>query len=128
MTFVDKLWAGLCIALAFVIVAVILILVLGVSGCEAKMLDQWDIYSIERETSLSGSFFLGTGSIDSVEYFFTWQDRGDGGMILVKIRRTEAVIFESDEKPHLERWREENGYGVYRFYVPKGTVLREFKL
>lgn len=110
----------------------ILIALLGLFGCEGKWVarNTFLIYSIEKEQSVSGSFFLGSGSINSTMYFFMWRD-WDGGMKLVKTEHSVSTIYEDEENfPYVEVWY--NGWVEasykYKIHVPKGTVLKEYHL
>ena len=115
------------------IIIVLLSLVI-LAGCKPEIIRKWSqpMHSVERNSEISGSFVLGCGSIDQVEYFFAWIERQDGGLFLEKTRRDMSIVYEGDYKPHMERWGHGNdnvcNHTVYKLFVPTGTILREFKL
>ena len=107
-----------------------LLLVVVLMGCTDKLHYSTPIYSIERDSSIGGSFFLGIGSIEGVEYFFMWADSVHyDGLLLRKIGRARCLVYEGDESPRLEKWRlGKSGETMYKVYVPNDTIFKEFKL
>ncbi len=89
-----------------------------------------------------GSFFLGSGSVNSTEYYYYYASLPDGGKRMGKITAigSGAVIFEeerTDGEFEIRRWYAAGGLEFfyfkfpqenlfYKFRVPKGTVLNEF--
>jgi len=104
------------------------VLLFGLSSCEDKI-GSYNIYSIGRETSIEGSFFLGSGSLDSVSYFIAWKQYGEG-FKLIKANQDNSVIYEDNSvKPHIiYKINAFSGVTYYDIYVPTGTILKEFKL
>ena len=93
---------------------------------------------------MSGSFFLGTGSIGTTSYYYTYIEE-DRGFKLFKYRTNDTHIVETDGAPTFtynnyacpmprrdflfggNRTRINKEYNKV-FNVPPNTILREFKL
>lgn len=100
------------------------------------------IYSLHTGDKLSGSFFLGIGSINSNTQYVFYQDSGTGGAVLRKIPTEGTIIYQDEnEKPYLKSIRgyqydtktgkENTAYWDtlrYEFHVPSGTIMEEYKL
>ncbi len=96
-----------------------------------------DIVSIKQTSTITGSFFLGSGTIDSIDYYYFYFKSGDGYQ-LGKQPIENTVIIESDNiTPHIERTAGnffsntliEDLYGKSaKIYVPVGTILMKFNL
>ena len=110
-------------------VITLLLIIFLLAGCEWKLKDTFDIYSIERISSVEGSFILGCGSISGEEYFYAWRDK-EGGLSLAKMSRSGSIIYEDgDEYQYVEKWRSySSNHYKWKIHVPKGTILKEFKL
>ena len=87
----------------------------------------YNIVSIERDSSVSGSFFLGSGHIDSKMYYFFYHET-DKGYKLDKLEHDETYIIETDsETPHLDEIKEEQSWdSYYVLTVPTNTIVKEF--
>lgn len=103
------------------------------------------LISIEREQSMSGTFFIGSGTVKSDVYYFAYVDTSDG-MYLNKYPRYKTYIVEQDGEPKATTTMYECSRPVfawlkgmdkapkrtrakkYQLYVPKGTIIRDFKL
>jgi len=115
-----------------------------VSYCEETTTER-PIASINRGSQLTGSFFLGTGSIGSRSYYYTYI-KEDKGFMLTKYRTSTTHIVETDvgvpkitynnyacPKPFTSwllggtRMRNYTEWNKV-FHVPPNTILREFKL
>jgi hypothetical protein len=93
----------------------------------------YDIYSLKpTETltsgTLSGTFFIGTGSVHSEQYYFFYAKEGEGYR-LEKEEADSVLIVESDSmSPCLtckaDAWKSLE----YRMYVPVGTIEVEYNL
>lgn len=102
------------------------------------------IVSIERSQQTSGSFFLGTGNVNSTAYYFAYVNEKDG-LLLTRYRTDETFIVEGSGPPRVKSYDEHcyqwlksfllNDRYYYtkhnvkhQIYVPKNTILKEFKL
>ena len=89
-----------------------------------------DIMSIRRESEMEGSFFLGSGTIKDVQYYFYYQQTSLG-VKLGKVEATRSYVIETDEKtPSVWEIKEKNSYGkpYNTIYVPTGTITTTFIL
>ena len=107
--------------------------------------DTRNIVSIRTSDQIEGSFFIGSGYIGSTEYYVAFGERDDGGVERVRYRAARAAIYETDDRdPCVETVRLKMTYedswfkrkpfvrgtcsDTYRIYVPKGTIVAQFKL
>lgn len=98
------------------------------------------IVSIRTENQTEGSFFLGTGHVEGTSYYFYYADLGDNQYQLCQVPTNRTVIREADESPEIlikvktfdDGWKlwvfpiEQDA--AYVITVPKGTIIKEFKL
>src|SRR5690606_4972966 len=97
------------------------------------------IYSLRNDSSISGSFFLGSGSIDSTEYYYTFYKDKRGGYHRWKIPNYEATLFMDSNEPHAyyEKVTYECPWWIslpfkntkstkIDLHVPKGTIIEKF--
>jgi len=107
---------------------------------------QINIVSIRGNASGDGSFFLGCGIISSTRYYVYFEKMDDGGLIQKQVPADNAIIYEEKNcKPRIcwegrkyicsDKWLPEWYAPVSQelttkkhIYVPKGTVIQEFKL
>lgn len=117
-----------------------------------------NIYSLRSEEQVSGSFVIGSGTIDSREYYYFFRDHGDNAFIRGKVRASSTPIIEDDHQdPHLLQERRVVssfnpwfvGPGAYfrgedyylgrtegfrgqilrnTLIVPEGTIVQEFRV
>lgn len=131
------------------LVVAILILVVAFGGMiyvppTKIVLDKtYDIYALNDNVLVKGDRYYITA--DNKLTFFRDSDEEDGG-VLDSVSADKSIIFETDEQPRIEiykdvansKWKwvnyvfsEVNGIGrnyEYRLYVPKGTIVKEFKM
>ncbi|MFZ3068728.1 MAG: hypothetical protein WA052_00220 [Microgenomates group bacterium] len=92
------------------------------------------LHNLYEDATVSGGFFLGSGSIDETEYLFFNTVTEDGMIHPEKVEKyTEVYIVEGSGQPRLEiayyvpsdkwKWWINGGYeNVYIFYIPEGSV------
>lgn len=96
------------------------------------------VYSLKNQNDTEGSFFLGSGNIDQIEYYYYFY-RGKYGYDRGKLPINNVSIVETDtRKPELTQvyniydttnlllWAP-NPTEQYILYVPKNTIIRQFK-
>lgn len=99
------------------------------------------IKALKDGNTVSGSFFLGTGTVDGeIEYRFMSEEE-DGGLRMNTVSADDAVIYDTTDAPRVETYTYEFksrlvrllfGPGPllqdaeYRIYVPEGTVKYEY--
>jgi hypothetical protein len=97
------------------------------------------IHSISYRDRIEGAFFLGTGSIKGVDYYYFVRDTRFGNKIdRVPIRH--AYIVETEGQPYMEirttipksnfmrTMFPNRGYDHYVFYVPPGTIIQSYRI
>ena len=115
-------------------------------------LNQKDVYvsivSARNNSELSGSFFLGCGSINTEEYYVYFKQYKDGGVKRGMTVTYLCTIYEkNDVEPKIEwtevdkkcHWLGRFGFnwadiqkdcrkGDYRLIVPEGTIIEKFEI
>ncbi len=100
--------------------------------------------SLRSSGGIQGSFFLGSGSIESQQYYRYYEDSGDGGYTPCQLQiDSNVTVYEEDRKDAelVVTWtaydnRFIDGFVIqnldsntrYAFHVPRGSILQEFVL
>lgn len=142
----DMIHGALIAALFFGLFTVLT--VIGIESGELKLDHEeraYEIVSLKSKSEISGSFFLGTGSIDDREYYYTFAEVEEDRYKRVTIPSDNSIIEETDEKtPHVTKkyyvrdgvdwivpeWIDKGEVSKveYNIYVPKGTIIKEFSV
>lgn len=97
------------------------------------------ISSIKSNVDTEGRFFLGSGSIESVEYYYAFR-KTTRGFKRVKVPASRSYIVETDSRrpevvKHVNKCVDctviknaKEPLSFYTVYVPKGTIIRKFSL
>lgn len=96
------------------------------------------IISINDGTSKNGSFFLGTGTIKDISYYYMYLQSGKG-IIQYKVPTNKSVIFEDNDLVNhgiLKKYKAyktcEPSYCIsprkymHEIYIPKGSFIKQF--
>lgn len=92
---------------------------------------QTNLQAISTSSGTTGSFFLGTGSIDSTLYYVYYAKSADGSFRMDKIEADSVSIVESgSQEPALIRtcysppewWMKGCHKNTYRIIVPPGSI------
>lgn len=132
----------------------LMVMLMGFSGCrcdgDGTEVHSIEIISVNNISESRGSFFLGSGFIGGVEYFFMFHENGHGGISRIKIPVIGTNIIEKEVKKGLLKWVEhkrhsincsdndflQNKFGChltrvrkqFTLIVPKNTVIKRFKI
>lgn len=99
------------------------------------------IYSLKNQNDTSGDFFLGSGAIESTEYYYYFY-KGQNGYRRSKERVYDVSIQETDSRrPEIVKiiktysheksfikWTPQTHSENYIMYVPTNTIIRNFKV
>lgn len=114
------------------------------TDCE-EYVNSWNIVSVMRGKETSSSFILGTGGSHTVDRFYVYRQEAEG-LLFTTYNAHKTYVVEQDEQPKYKRidyvcpqpvydflWfssgNTKHNYGKYgTLYVPKNTILREYKL
>ena len=112
----------------------LLFMILPLVCDDIKVVQSVKIYSLYNNSEIKGKFILGSGSINQEEYYYFFTKK-DNAYYKEKVSNKTGII-ETDKTPKLEEttiypkiW-----YGQlfeirqYKLYVPKGTIIKEFKV
>ena len=122
----------------YIVILVVLMLMGLIIGCgeRGQTIEVYKIISLERQSSIEGSFFIGIGSISDRQYYFAYEERQANEYVLRRIPAfincgnhpgPATTIIESEEPPHVIKF--DNlvaSHPGYKIYVPFGTVIKEF--
>jgi hypothetical protein len=118
---------GLALLFGWMILCFAVLVVLTVTPPEEY---DYSILSLNDGSQISGSFILGSGSINQFPVFVTYQTLKNGGYRLITIRADQAEIREDatqgDCYVHEKLWVASGTYSV--IHVPKGTIIRQYNL
>lgn len=107
--------------------------------------NHWEIVSAVRDKTTSASFILGTGGINTIDKYYVYRQEPQG-LLLTTYNAKTTYVIEQDGQPAYERIDYVCPQPVYDFlwwssgnehrnvgregtlYVPRDTILREFKL
>lgn len=95
----------------------------------------FEIENLQDNNSVSGSFFIGTGSIDGVMKYVFYH-KVDGGFKMMQLDYKDTIIKYSNDLPRVEKLcnYSESNFGVsflrtiYVIYVPEGTIKQSYIL
>lgn len=93
-----------------------------------------ELASLFNDSETEGSFFLGCGSINEVEYLFAWaKDNETGGWKRVQVEAWCCRIFmDEEDEPYLVKNTRHlvanNNERYVSFHVPAGTIIRKYEL
>lgn len=101
------------------------------------------IVSLNKEKNISGSFVLGTGNISSTTYYYTYLDTKNG-YLLDEYRTSKTYIIENGENKVVshhyrcdmpiasfmrgKKLQSARKNRSHQLFVPKNTIIKEFKL
>ena len=114
-------------------------------GCisDEKVLKQIPVSSIFSERGIYGSFFLGSGTIESTDYYFYFIQLPDGGLRRIQIRTSMVTIYEGYDKPYMtwigwksitpDRYIEAcfeclSWSHKVKLYLPRNTIIKKFEI
>ena len=140
-TYQDTLFMAVSI-MTGIISAIFLLVVLINSFHDNTDKSEFSIVSLERQNEIYGSFFLGTGTIEEITYYYVYR-KTSIGLVFEKIPVNKfgyrVYIVETndisprfvdetycEEDPGFLNWNQECKH-TKKLIVPKGTVVREFK-
>ena len=132
----------LLFCIAFVMRSFALFLILILLGCSNRTY-KFELLSIDNDKELTGSFFIGTGAIETSEYYYMFiRNNNDRSIVRIKLDTYRVKIYEGYKEPYLKcvDWCDEefSFYDLVRntnpcsgwieLYVPQNTIIKEFKL
>ena len=94
----------------------------------------YNIVSLERSSEVAGRFILGTGSVESTQYYYFYQDLGNNNYKLGNLNHKYTYIHEYTDSeaihtPCIYEWKEPNTFSVYyTIYVPVNTIIKEYHI
>lgn len=109
----------------------------GIAGIHYETYGSANLAVLQDTSTVSGSFFLGSGYIEETPSFFYYQKNGNE-YTLEHYDASRAVVIETDGNPHVEYQKavgDNELWGIpvseqeqVRFYVPKGSVVSNYSL
>lgn len=109
----------------------------AVTGTHYEVSQTYELHTLHDSSGTTGSFFLGSGTIDSKPVFMYYEKQGDS-YFLRHADADFATVIESTSTPHVDKlverannkwWGLAFGAGhSVNFYVPKGSVVSNYTL
>ena len=127
-------WGILC--LAFMVLAIVGLIKANNDVCSILETQTTPLYAGHNASEISGSFMLGSGTIEEVDYVYYWVD--SGGIKSKHKRRMNNSVFIEDGKnvmlqkanvcPENLKWLFiENGHYKIEFHVPEGSISQMYQ-
>ena len=86
-----------------------------------------EIVSLNRQSDIEGSFFLGTGRVESKEYYYFYTPTNKGYKLEKRSHERTYIVEDDSVSPCLKEVKETNNwYEYYVLVVPTNTVVKEF--
>lgn len=139
--FIDFLLVSIGVTLAFLIGAAV---GFAISLCLPKDYvyekATFELESIKDNSSISGSFFLGSGNINGTMSYAFYYKNSDNEYRLQTVQSDKAVIIYTDSIPVLEEYTlrmVKNNWSIlgmydgrkeYKFKIPPGSIKNSFNL
>jgi hypothetical protein len=139
----DSLWFfGIIGSFIFAVSSMIILLEIDDKETETYYKYYCNIHSLKNSNDVSGSFVLGSGSIEQVEYYYYYYKDVNGYFKRGKKEVRGTVIEEKEGViPHIERlytkYESRTGFvksymdhscEEYKIVVPKGSVINKFEI
>lgn len=101
------------------------------------------IYSLRNTDGIEGRFTLGSGYVQTHEYYYMFGKQPDGGMYRMKLYANDCVLYQRNDTPHLDWqlityrypkwahlwpnyiWTRDSKYNVI---VPMNTIVEKFNI
>ncbi len=124
---------------AFVVLAFIVFLFAFLPSVDYKLAETKQIYALKDNSSLKGSFFLGSGYVDEEQkYFFIREE--DGGKKMDTVDADQSVLYEGEKQTKIEKYEPVIKGKISRFlftsssprdpkyklYVPKNSITTDY--
>jgi hypothetical protein len=97
-----------------------------------KMAESWsveyELVSISNSSSISGSFFLGTGSIGQKAVFYFYIKNTDGSIKLMNSFADVTTIKETDNPPRATLFKKAWKDREWEIAIPRGSMINTFEL
>lgn len=130
--------------IAFVFLSMFFSLIIAPTKPVLVSIEERRIFSLERTSELGGSFVLGSGYVDTKKYYYYYAASGesDGAIKLYQSPLDKTSILLGNDNPALiqeHTYRRSSRFGLqlidflagdrtqYKFFVPKNTVVLDFK-
>lgn len=104
------------------------------------VVESQDLQSMATSSGISGTFFLGIGTVDSTPEYHYFVKTANGGFEEKSTETEYATVYETDGTPHVDvTWTDSSNEWLglfstklkdehYNFYVPKGSVVQTYTL
>jgi hypothetical protein len=127
--------------ISFLLTLLALIIISMYPNSELQKVETTTISALKDNAKTKGSFFLGSGYINSNQYYFYIEETNKGKK-MSKVSVDNAYVKENSTRSYIERYeyqytskfaiwmygKEPWGAEEYIFHVPKGTVTTEFNI
>lgn len=136
------------VAAILIVLGVLVLAYLGImankNNYEIVEKDTKELVTLQDNISVDGEFFIGTGNVDSQNYYYYMYSSGYGGLKQDKVPTKNSTVFyienETDKPLIVEFEKDYKGFlsGImnsldserksYEIYIPKGSVLDDISI
>lgn len=110
---------------------------------KSKIVETFEIISLNDNNQMQGRFFLGSGQIDSRSYFSMYSKDEFGYIDRLDLPTSNSSLVYTNEKPFVEKYEKFTDYDnilnwlfipvtdsqpFYLIHIPNGTIINEFNL
>lgn len=79
--------------------------------------EEYPLVSLKEKSGIKGQFFLGSGSIEGVEYYFWYRRNKDGSVEGGKSNVSGAKIYEQDATPTMVEYKTDYKNKYVKYYI-----------
>ena len=108
---------------------------------EYEQIETTKLMAFAGESGFSGRFLLGSGQVESGYKYRYLSFAEDGGIIMGEVDHQDAVIYETEGTPRLEKWypmykskiarilfASPLKATIYKIYIPPNSIVYEYNL
>lgn len=128
----------------FLMMGTLVLLIMSKDNYELVEKDAKELIALQDNVSANGEFFLGSGSIDSENYYYYMYSIESGGLKQDKVSASSVTLFyleDANEKPRIVEFEKEykgllsialnnaiKERSTYEIYIPKGSITEEISI
>lgn len=142
--FYERFFMGILVTITCAFAGLLVSFFVGIAAPNSNSVlsqEKREIIALRDNSAQEGNFFLGVGSIREKQYYFYYWKDGDA-IKFSKVNAENSEVYEVEtSRPRVEIKTKETktGFTLFRyipgknfttvkFYVPEGTVTRDFEL
>lgn len=136
---IEALIGGVLFSFLYCVILFVIVMFLPYTYTQSH---SFEIYALKDNSSINGSFFLGTGSVDGNQVYSFIKEE-DGGKKVSSISVDSAIIYEGEDgspridvyDPHIKNKIVRKLFGdmtfgdsKYKIYIPDNSMINEYNV